>query len=101
MVHFLIDVHVGLHIPNQLMGNDLRSLGDVLDELYHVAHLREKRTIRLRMCNEEGLGGLPTYRVMSQGLHQLGNVGKNGFSWVRVQSRNGVLCGQRMRRELT
>lgn len=40
VVHLLVDVHVGLHVPDQLVGHNLRSLGDVLDELRYVAHLQ-------------------------------------------------------------
>jgi hypothetical protein len=44
LVHVLVHVHVRLHVPDQLVGDNLRSFRNVLDEFVHVAHLEEEKS---------------------------------------------------------
>lgn len=67
----LVHVHVGLHVPYQLMSYQLRLLGDVFYQFDYVTHLENFSQRIIRYWSSKFLG---THRVMANSLNQLRNV---------------------------
>ena len=76
MKAFLVGEHVGLHVPDDLVGEELGGLRGPHEVAGHVAH-----------------------RVVPGGLHQLRYVEQDGFGRELSQHLHRVLRRQRVRRE--
>jgi len=69
-MHFFIDVHVGTHVPNELMCNNLRLLGYIFDEFRHISHLpMTKGTLLLYLTNTQGMILVNTIYLLNMTLH--------------------------------
>lgn len=88
----LVLVHVGLHVPNELMCQQLRFTCIRFDKFRNVANLDTSSLTFFQIIFQKQ----STYTVEANSLHQLWNESHDHIRLVLVETANGKLHGNRV-----